>query len=160
MRFEAIRAWYVGAARGPGNRRRFVPGFMIVVLASLVLVPFLGRNFFPSVDAGQISLHVRAPVGTRLEETAALFDKVENQIPPPCRHELVSIVDNIGMSSSGINTAYANSGGIGAQDGDILVTLAEGTIPPMAMSARCAKPAAPFPVPRSRSCRPTSSARS
>jgi multidrug efflux pump subunit AcrB len=163
MRFEAIRAWYVAVLRAAlANRRRFVPGFMIVVLASLVLVPFLGRNFFPSVDAGQISLHVRAPVGTRLEETAALFDKVENQIratvPPG---ELVSIVDNIGMSSSGINTAYANSGGIGAQDGDILVTLAEGTIPPMAMSARCANACrAPFRARRSRSCRPTSSARS
>ncbi len=126
-RFEAIRAWYVDVLRAAlEGRRRFVPGFMIVVLASLVLVPFLGRNFFPSVDSGQISLHVRAPVGTRLEETAALFDKVEDQIRATVpRDELVSIVDNIGMSSSGINTAYANSGGIGAQDGDILVTLAE-----------------------------------
>ena len=126
-RFEAIRAWYVDVLRvALDSRRRFVPGFMIVVLASLVLVPFLGRNFFPSVDSGQISLHVRAPVGTRLEETAALFDKVEDQIRATVpRDELVSIVDNIGMSSSGINTAYANSGGIGSQDGDILVTLAE-----------------------------------
>lgn len=126
-RFEAIRAWYVDVLRAAlDSRRRFVPGFMIVVLASLVLVPFLGRNFFPSVDSGQISLHVRAPVGTRLEETAALFDKVEDQIRATVpRDELVSIVDNIGMSSSGINTAYANSGSIGAQDGDILVTLAE-----------------------------------
>ncbi|WP_179504819.1 MULTISPECIES: efflux RND transporter permease subunit [unclassified Sphingomonas] len=130
-RFEAIRAWYVAVLRAAlHSRRRFVPGFMIVVLASMALVPFLGRNFFPSVDSGQISLHVRAPVGTRLEETAALFDKVENEIrravPPG---ELVSMVDNIGMSSSGINVAYANSGGIGSQDGDILVTLGEGHHP-------------------------------
>lgn len=126
-RFEAIRTWYVGALRFALARRRvFVPGFLAVVLLSLALVPFLGRNFFPSIDSGQISLHVRAPVGTRLEETAALFDKVEDEIRREVPHDqLVSIVDNIGLSSSGINTAYMNSGGIGAQDGDILVTLGE-----------------------------------
>jgi multidrug efflux pump subunit AcrB len=90
----------------------------------------LGRNFFPTVDSGQISLHVRAPVGTRLEDTAALFDHVENRIrevgPPG---EILSIVDNIGLPVSGINRAYSNTGGIGPQDGDVLVTLKEGHHP-------------------------------
>jgi multidrug efflux pump subunit AcrB len=65
-----------------------VIGFMAVVLVSFALVPFLGRNFFPSVDSGQISIHVRAPTGTRLEETAALFDHIEDRIRqtvPPAR---------------------------------------------------------------------------
>jgi multidrug efflux pump subunit AcrB len=62
------------------NQRKFVIGFMSVVLVSFVLVPFLGRNFFPSVDSGQINIHVRAPTGTRLEETAAQFDHIETRI--------------------------------------------------------------------------------
>ena len=93
---------------------------MIVVLLSFGLAPFLGRNFFPSVDSGAISLHVRAPVGTRIEQTAALFDHVEQtirQVIPP--DELETIVDNIGLPISGINLAYSNTGAIGPQDGDI-----------------------------------------
>jgi multidrug efflux pump subunit AcrB len=101
-----------------------------VVLISFALVPFLGRNFFPAVDSGQINIHVRAPTGTRLEETAAMFDHVEarirSQIP---RDQVESIVDNIGMTVSGINMAYSNNGGIGPQDGDILITLKEGHPP-------------------------------
>ena len=70
----AVLAWAL-ALRG-----RFVAGFLAVVLVSFALVPLLGRNFFPTVDAGQINLHVRAPVGTRIEETAALFDHIEDRI--------------------------------------------------------------------------------
>ncbi|EIZ80090.1 acrB/AcrD/AcrF family protein [Novosphingobium sp. Rr 2-17] len=130
-RFEAMRGYYVSVLRfALANRRIFVPCFLAVMLLSLALAPFLGRNFFPSIDAGQISLHVRAPVGTRLEETAALFDHIEDRIrktvPPG---ELVSVVDNIGLPVSGINRAYSNTGGIGPQDGDILITLAEGHHP-------------------------------
>ncbi|MBA1988996.1 efflux RND transporter permease subunit, partial [Escherichia coli] len=62
------------------RRRVFIPAFMAVVLLSFALVPMLGRNFFPTIDAGQINLHVRAPIGTRIEETAALFDHVEDRI--------------------------------------------------------------------------------
>ena len=77
-------------------------------------------------DAGQINLHVRAPVGTRIEETAALFDHIEDCIRAAIpRDQLVSIVDNIGLPVSGTNRAYSNTGGVGPQDGDILVTLAE-----------------------------------
>ena len=109
------------------RRLVFAAGFLAFVLVSLLLVPFLGRNFFPAVDAGEISLHVRAPIGTRIEETAALFDHVENrirQIIPP--DELGSIVDNIGLPVSGTNRAYLNTGGVGPEDGDILISLNEG----------------------------------
>ncbi|MDE2442268.1 MAG: efflux RND transporter permease subunit, partial [Betaproteobacteria bacterium] len=127
QRFELARSWYVSAlALALAKYRTFLPGFLIIVLASFALVPFLGRNFFPTVDSGQISIHVRAPVGTRLEETSALFDHIEDRIranlPPG---EVASIVDNIGLPVSGINRAYSNTGGIGPQDGDILVTLKE-----------------------------------
>jgi multidrug efflux pump subunit AcrB len=108
------------------RRRVFVPGFLGFVLLSFLLLPFLGANFFPSVDSGEMTLHVRAPVGTRIEDTAALFDHVEDAIRqtiPPT--ELSSIVDNIGLPVSGINRAYLNTGGIGPMDGDIYITLAE-----------------------------------
>jgi multidrug efflux pump subunit AcrB len=80
-------------------------GFLAVVLLSFLLVPFLGRNFFPSVDAGQIAMHVRAPVGTRIEET---LDRVRSdrredpQIIPP--DEIASIADNIGLPVSAAST--------------------------------------------------------
>ena len=97
---------------------------MAFVFGSFGLAFFLGQISFPSVDAGEISLHVRAPVGTRIEETAALFDhieaKIRSVIPPD---QLDTIVDNIGLPVSGINTAYSNTGGIGPEDGDILITL-------------------------------------
>ncbi|CUS44200.1 MAG: efflux RND transporter permease subunit [Pseudomonadota bacterium] len=124
-RFEHLRHYYVAIlAFALPRRRHFVPGFLAVVLLSFALIPLLGRNFFPTVDAGQINLHVRAPVGTRIEETAALFDHIEDairQVVP--RDQLASIVDNIGLPVSGINRAYSNTGGVGPQDGDILITL-------------------------------------
>jgi len=99
---------------------------MAVVLASFALIPFLGRNFFPAVDSGQISIHVRAPLGRRIEQTAAEFDDIERVIravvPPD---QVGSIVDNIGLPFSGLNLAYSNTGTIGPQDGDILVSLTE-----------------------------------
>jgi len=126
-RFARIRDGYRGVlALALTRRRAFVLGFLGFVLGSFLLAPFLGSNFFPSVDSGEITLHVRAPVGTRIEDTAALFDHVEaaiRQTVPPA--ELSSIVDNIGLSVSGINTAYSNTGAIGPMDGDIYVTLTE-----------------------------------
>ena len=131
VRFEAARRWYLSVLTYALARRRvFVPGFLAVVGLSFVLIPFLGRNFFPSVDSGQISIHVRAPVGTRLEETSAEFGLIEQRIraiiPPG---ETGTIVDNIGLPVSGINRAYSNTGGIGPQDGDILVSLTDGHHP-------------------------------
>jgi multidrug efflux pump subunit AcrB len=105
-----------------GNTRVFIIGFMVVVLASFGLAPFLGSNFFPSVDSGQITLHVRAPVGTRLEDASLLFGQVERTIRQNIpADELVSVVDNIGIPNSSINMVYSNSGVIGPQDGDIFV---------------------------------------
>ena len=112
------------------HRRVFVGGFLGVIAVSFLLVPFLGRNFFPQVDGGQILLHVRAPVGMRLEETAARFSAVEQtirQIIPPA--EVAAVVDNIGTYLSAINTIYNNTGTIGESDGDIQISLNPGHAP-------------------------------
>jgi multidrug efflux pump subunit AcrB len=86
------------------RRRLFVVGFVAVTLLSFVLVPFLGSDFFPSVDAGQITLHVRPPIGTRLENTTQLFARIEADIRSVIpRKELDAIVDNMGMPQSAIN---------------------------------------------------------
>ena len=129
--FERIRASYSGILELLLNHRRpFVIGFFGFVVLSFALVPFLGRNFFPDVDAGQILLHVRAPIGTRIERTAEIFADVEGSvratIPPS---ELGTVVDNMGLSTSSINTAYNNTGTIGPQDGDIQISLNEGHHP-------------------------------
>jgi CzcA family heavy metal efflux pump len=126
-RFSRVREGYRGAlVLALEHRRIFIMGFMGFVVLSFALLPFLGSIFFPSVDSGEMTLHVRAPVGTRIEDTAALFDHVEESIrqaiPPD---QLVSIVDNIGLPVSGINRAYTNTGGIGPQDGDIYITLSK-----------------------------------
>jgi multidrug efflux pump subunit AcrB len=130
-RFERVRDYYVGLLDYALARRRvFVPGFLAVVLLSFALIPLLGRNFFPTVDSGQINLHVRAPVGTRIEEAAAQFDRIEdrirNVIPPD---QLETVVDNIGLPVSGTNRAYSNTGGVGPQDGDIMIALRKGHRP-------------------------------
>ena len=124
-RFECIRGGYrnlLGLALT--HRKRFVFGFLLIVGASFLLAPWLGRNFFPDIDAGEIALHVRAPIGTRIENTASLFDHVENTVRRVIpRDQLASVVDNIGLPVSGINLTYNNSGTIGPQDGDILIAL-------------------------------------
>ncbi len=104
--------------------RAFIGGFLGCVAVSFVLMPFLGRNFFPAVDSGLILMHVRAQPGTRIEETARLFDQIEQtarRIIPP--NEIASITDNIGLPFSGINIAYQNTGTIGPEDGDALISL-------------------------------------
>ncbi len=125
--FERIRLGYRELlSLALEHQRTFIIVFMAVVLASFALIPFLGRNFFPAVDSGQISIHVRAPLGRRIEQTAAEFDDIERAIravvPPD---QVGSIVDNIGLPFSGLNLAYSNTGTIGPQDGDILVSLTE-----------------------------------
>jgi multidrug efflux pump subunit AcrB len=106
--------------------RWVIGGFAAAVVLSFGLEPFLGENFFPSVDSGQILMHVRAQPGTRIEETARLFDLVEQTvrqtIPPD---QIDNIVDNIGLPYSGINMAYQNTGTIGPEDGDALISLKE-----------------------------------
>src|SRR6185312_12678015 len=104
----------------------FITGFLACVVLSFVLVPFLGSNFFPAVDSGQILMHVRGQPGTRIEEMARLFEQVEQTVratvPPD---QLDNIVDNIGLPFSGINMAYQNTGTIGPEDGDALISLKE-----------------------------------
>jgi multidrug efflux pump subunit AcrB len=101
-----------------------VIGFLSFCIGSWLLVPFLGQDFFPNVDAGSFQLHVRAPSGTRIEQTAKLVDEVEaairQQIPA---QELDGMIDNSGLPVSGINLSYNNSGTSGPADSDILVAL-------------------------------------
>jgi multidrug efflux pump subunit AcrB len=131
QRFIQFRAGYhdlLGLA--VEHRRVFVGGFLAFVVLSFLLVPFLGRNFFPDVDAGQILLHVRAPVGLRVEETAARFSDVEKAIRtiiPPAQIE--ALADNVGTYLSSLNTMYNNTGTIGESDGDIQISLNEGHPP-------------------------------
>jgi multidrug efflux pump subunit AcrB len=129
--FERFRAGYIGLLRlALIGRKRFVIGFLAAIAVSFMLVPFLGSNFFPSVDSGQILLHVRVPMGSRIEDTAARFDRISqsiHQILPP--GEVATITDNIGLPVSSINTVYANSGTIGPQDGDIMITLKKNHAP-------------------------------
>jgi CzcA family heavy metal efflux pump len=125
--FEKVRARYTQhLSLALATRKPFIIGFVAIVLASMLLVPFLGRNFFPSVDAGQVMLHVRTPVGYRIEESAAEFDRIERRIRALIpTAEIAAVTDNIGLPVSSINTTYNNSGTIGPQDGDILITLNE-----------------------------------
>jgi len=107
------------------HRRVFLLTFFAACLGSLALiVPWLGQDFFPSVDAGSFKLHMRGPTGMRIEDTAFLCDEVENSIRERIpAHEVASIIDNIGLPYSGINLSYSNSAPIGTSDADILVTL-------------------------------------
>jgi multidrug efflux pump subunit AcrB len=125
-RFEEVRQYYRGLLQlGLHNPRRLFVGFLAVSLLSMGLVPLLGQDFFPAVDGGQIKLHIRAQTGTRIEDTTRLCDQIGlaiHQIIPA--KQLAGVVDNIGVSVSGINMAYNNSGTISAADADILITLA------------------------------------
>ena len=123
--FEHLRAHYHGLLeRCLHHRRVFLIAFFSACVASLILiVPWLGRDFFPTIDSGSFNLHMRAPTGLRIEETARLCDLVERsirqQLPPG---EISNIIDNIGLPYSGINTSYLNTGTVGTSDADILVT--------------------------------------
>jgi multidrug efflux pump subunit AcrB len=123
--FERLRRRYHGVLeRCLHHRRAFLIAFFSACVGSLVLiVPWLGRDFFPTIDSGSFNLHMRAPTGLRIEETARLCDLVERsirrQLPPG---EISNIIDNIGLPYSGINTSYLNTGTVGTSDADILVT--------------------------------------
>jgi CzcA family heavy metal efflux pump len=125
--FEKFRETYRNLlAMALAHRRGFVTGFLGVVVLSFALTPFLGANFFPSVDSGSIIMHVRPPVGTRLEISAVEFARIEQDIRQTIpANELDSVVDNMGLPISNINMVYNNTGVIGYQDGDIYITLKE-----------------------------------
>jgi multidrug efflux pump subunit AcrB len=124
-RFEKVRGAYQGLLQlCLQNRVKLIAGFLGVSLLSFGLAPYLGQDFFPTVDGGQIKLHFRAPTGTRIEETTKLADRIGNaiqQIVPS--NELDGVVSNVGLSVSGINMAYNNSGTIGVGDADTLISL-------------------------------------
>ena len=123
--FESVRNAYRGLLTTLVARRKlFIPAFLGVCLFGGVLVPWLGQDFFPDTDSGQFILHVRARTGTRIEETARLFDLVENVIRQtvPAK-EMDNILDNIGLPYSPYNTMHSTSGVLGANDGDIIVSL-------------------------------------
>lgn len=126
-RFEHLRDRYREALAWALSHRRTVAGlFLIFCLGSSSFLFFIGEDFFPAVDAGQFRLHVRAPAGTRVEETERLFGEVEaaiRQIVP--REELRLILDNIGLPALGMNLAYSDSTTISLADGEILVALHE-----------------------------------
>jgi multidrug efflux pump subunit AcrB len=124
--FERFRHGYRGLLQSFLHQRGvFLTVFFAGCIASLaILIPWLGRDFFPSVDSGTFKLHMRAPTGMRIEQTANLCDLVERsirqQIPAG---EVQSVIDNIGLPYSGINLSYSNSAPVGTSDADILVTL-------------------------------------
>jgi multidrug efflux pump subunit AcrB len=123
--FENLRDRYHGLLeRCVAHKGLFAVCFLGCCILSFALVPLLGQDFFPAVDSGEFKLHLRAPTGTRIEETAALCDQVDDairQLIP--KDELVSVTDNIGIPYSGLNLSYSNSAPIGPGDADILVDL-------------------------------------
>lgn len=129
--FSLLRQCYRrGLEACVAHRGLFIVLFLVGCAASTALLPWLGRDFFPSVDAGQFKLHLRAKTGTRIEETARLCDLVEGAIRRVIpRDELETIIDNIGLPSSGTNLTYNNSGTIGTADADIVVSLNKGHAP-------------------------------
>jgi multidrug efflux pump subunit AcrB len=107
-------------------RKFFVPGFLGLCLGGFLLLPWLGQDFFPDTDSGQFILHVRGRTGLRIEETARLFDLVEDYIRQTIpATEMDNILDNIGLPYSPYNTMHSTSGVLGASDGDVLVSLRE-----------------------------------
>jgi len=129
--FERLLDAYRSAIqRAVHYRRAVIVGFCIFFVASLGLLPFIGKDFFPTVDAGSFRLHVRAPAGTRLEETRRLFARVEHtisQVIPAKQLDLT--IDNLGLPVGGVNVAYNTTGAIGPSDGEIMVQLNESHAP-------------------------------
>jgi len=125
--FEQFRAGYREIlAKVLMNRKAFGTAFLSFCIVSCGLFPFLGRDFFPSVDSGQVRLHFRAPTGTRIEETAKLADAIEAKIKQLIpKEELETILDNLGVPNSGINLSYSNGGTFGSLDGELLIALTE-----------------------------------
>lgn len=123
--FEGLRDRYHRLLQSCVRHRAvFTTSFFLACLCSFALLPFIGEDFFPKVDSGEFKLHLRAPTGTRIEETAAICDRVDaiirQEIPPS---EIASIIDNIGLPYSGFNLSYSTSAPIGPGDVDILVEL-------------------------------------
>jgi multidrug efflux pump subunit AcrB len=123
--FEKFRSVYVNMlAWALGHRVAMLAAFALIIGSAFVALPWIGRDFFPTVDAGQIRMHVVAPSGTRLEETEKLFSAVEAEIRKAIPAEDVEmIIDNIGVPSEQYNMAFGDSATLGTQDGEILIAL-------------------------------------
>ena len=130
-RFETMRQAYSRSLARLIEHRLVIPTFMLLLLAlGAVTFPFVGRDFFPAIDGGQIQLHVRAPAGMRIEATEKIFQQVEDKIReiiPESDRDL--IVDNIGLPARAYNLAFTDGSTIGVNDGVILVSLKEGHRP-------------------------------
>ena len=127
-RFEKIRRSYRRILElCIAHSALFIVLFFVLTMGSAALLyPFLGEDFFPTVDSGQFKIHARARTGTRIEDMAALCDRIDNTIREIIpKRELVTIIDNIGLPYSGINTSYSNSAPVGPADADIQVSLTE-----------------------------------
>jgi multidrug efflux pump subunit AcrB len=124
-RFEMMRSSYTGLLHWClDHRAPVLAGFGIFAAASLFLVVFAGRDFFPYVDSGQMRLHAMAPTGTRIEETEVLFSKIDDEIRRVIpAHEIDTIIDNIGIPFGGFNLAFGDIATLGTGDGDILISL-------------------------------------
>ena len=125
--FNSLRDTYHAAlAWTLDHRRPTVFAFLAFYAISLCLLPFVGRDFFPPIDAGQLRLHVNVPAGTRVEETERIFRKIENAIGTLIPSDEIEVLtDNIGLPVSGVNFAFTDSQTIGEADGEILITLKE-----------------------------------
>jgi multidrug efflux pump subunit AcrB len=127
-RFEQLRVFYFRLLQlCMAHSAIFLILFFVFTVGSFALLyPWLGQDFFPTVDAGQFKLHVRAPTGTRIEDTAQLCDQIDQAIRREIpKSEVVSIIDNIGIPYSGLNLSYTSTGVVGTADADITVALAE-----------------------------------
>jgi multidrug efflux pump subunit AcrB len=124
-RFELMRSSYSSLLHWClDHRAPVLIGFAIFVIGSVSLAGFIGRDFFPTVDSGQMRLHARAPAGTRIEQTEVIFADIENEIRQVIpQREIDTIIDNIGIPNGGFNLAFGDSPTIGTADGDILISL-------------------------------------
>ncbi len=123
--FERLRTFYISLLElALEHRKAVLCGFLLFAFGSLGLVHFIGSDFFPTVDSGQLRLHARTPVGTRLEQAEVVFrqieDEIRREIPPS---ELGTIIDNIGLPNGGFNLAYGDNPTLGTGDGEILFSL-------------------------------------
>jgi multidrug efflux pump subunit AcrB len=123
-KFTQFREGYRGVLTAAVlNRKRFIMGFLGFAIASMGLLAFLGRDFFPSIKSGEIDMHIRAPIGMRLEDASKISVLVNGEIRKLLPGQVNNVVDNCGLPSSSINLAYTSDGTIGPQDCDISITL-------------------------------------
>jgi multidrug efflux pump subunit AcrB len=125
--FERLRDFYISLLdMALEHRKAVLCGFMLFALGSLGLVHFIGSDFFPTVDSGQLRLHARTPAGTRLEQAEVVFGQIEDEIRRVIpASELGTVIDNIGLPNGGFNLAYGDNPTLGTGDGEILLSLKE-----------------------------------